>query len=632
MRLLHTSTLRLITVASHSLPPYAILSHTWGHPEEEYSFEDFRHGFDQVKRKPAFDKLHYTCTQARQDGLDYCWIDSICINKDSSAELQEAINSMFEWYRRSSVCYAYLSDVTDDSFKNLSCARWFWRGWTLQELIAPSTVRFYSRAWTLIGTKHDRADDLNAITNIPLGVLAGSTLLESNSVAQRMSWASRRETSRPEDLAYCLMGIFSINMPMLYGEGNKAFQRLQEEIIKSSDDNSIFAWRYPDTGTAESAMCGLLAEGPRYFSGSHTIQTAPLTEFGMSDRPPFSMTNRGIQVQAHLIKIESDPEIYAMVLGCRPERLHVPHLASRRGVLAILLDGRTFARVNPSQFMFIQCLPPVPRTLWLEPSGEWPDYADEYLSRTPSASRYSLATEQTIQIQINGQELLRKRHSANLLLPAYLSDASGEAHPQWFPIGWTASWNIVPLGPHDFSCLYFEREDGQRVTIQLGVNREVSDEGFGPEYFYRGYFLAVEGWHFEPDFLSYSKPATGEQELQNHRVQVFCEDVHKPSQRHPRTSQVELAFLIRVHSHSYGVRHFATCDNCAAWIYGTRYKCTTCDDFDYCSDCFKWAAWHHPDHQFSAMHREDRLENAGASSIDAEIGSFKTRPDVVTAP
>ena len=141
MHLIHVPTLKLVEYPYGDSPPYAILSHTWGSPEDEVLFEDMINGPEQAKRKPAFQKVDYTCAQARKEGLDYCWIDTCCIDKRSSAELQEAINSMFTWYQRATTCYAYLSDVTDAledaQFEN---ARWFTRGWTLQELLAPSAA------------------------------------------------------------------------------------------------------------------------------------------------------------------------------------------------------------------------------------------------------------------------------------------------------------------------------------------------------------------------------------------------------------------------------------------------------------------------------------------------------------
>lgn len=170
-----------------------------------------------------------------------------CIDKTSSAELSEAINSMFSWYQNAAVCYAYLSDVpksTDVSAaeSSFSKSRWFTRGWTLQELIAPCNLVFFSMDWHTLGTKIELSSRISSITGIERKFLSGKSL-ELASAAKIMSWAALRKTSRVEDIAYCLLGLFDINMPLIYGEGKKAFRRLQEEIMTSrSEDHSLFAW------------------------------------------------------------------------------------------------------------------------------------------------------------------------------------------------------------------------------------------------------------------------------------------------------------------------------------------------------------------------------------------------------
>ncbi|KAJ5109159.1 heterokaryon incompatibility protein-domain-containing protein [Penicillium angulare] len=245
MRLVNVSTLQLEEFIPDKIPQYAILSHRW---EEtgEVLFSDFQNG--TARRKAAWEKLEKSCEQAIKDELDYIWIDTCCIDKSSSAELSESINSMFSFYRHAKVCYAYLSDVSSDDdirvpdskfFKSL----WFTRGWTLQELVAPRVVQFFFKDWKELGERYDLSDILSDITRIPEEVLDHSKSFDEFSIAQRMAWASQRNVTRSEDMAYCLMGLFDVNMPMLYGEGGvKAFIRLQEEIIKISDDTSIFAW------------------------------------------------------------------------------------------------------------------------------------------------------------------------------------------------------------------------------------------------------------------------------------------------------------------------------------------------------------------------------------------------------
>lgn len=162
-------------------------------------------------------------------------------------KLSEAINSTFSWYQGAQVCYAYLSDVTwsptgDSRRSRFTQSRWFTRGWTLQELLAPQTLIFYDAHWFPLGSKADRSLGIKAATGISAEYLTGKKRLHDASIAQRMSWAANRQTQRKEYIAYSLLGIFGVNMPMLYGEGAKAFIRLQEEIIKESRDLSIFAW------------------------------------------------------------------------------------------------------------------------------------------------------------------------------------------------------------------------------------------------------------------------------------------------------------------------------------------------------------------------------------------------------
>jgi hypothetical protein len=208
---------------------------------------------------------------------------------------------MFQWYKNSQVCYTYLNDVPEgeedlesenSAFRN---SKWFTRGWTLQELLAPQTVVFFNHGWFEIGTRTSLAPLISAITNI------WETHLNKGrpepSTAQKLSWASRRQTLRIEDTAYCLMGLFGVNMPLLYGEGNKAFMRLQLEIIKVSDDDSIFAWVHepPRDHTANS---GLLANSPSAFHQSGNICA------GGPDRPlasPYSMTNQGLEISLMLL-------------------------------------------------------------------------------------------------------------------------------------------------------------------------------------------------------------------------------------------------------------------------------------------------------------------------------------------
>ncbi|KAL7930880.1 putative ankyrin repeat-containing protein [Trichoderma chlorosporum] len=293
MRLLETDTLEIKEFGFGDIPKYAILSHRWGN--YELTLQDMKGriwqqtGFnDEIKIK-AFQKVKDCCLKAKSESFDYVWIDSCCIDKTSSAELSEAINSMYLWYYKAERCYAYLGDVVSAS--TLQESEWFARGWTLQELLAPAEVYFLDKDWKYLGTKKSLQEAIFKRTRIPIQILSGADL-ETASIAQRMSWASDRKTTRVEDRAYSLMGIFGINMPLLYGEGERAFIRLQEEIMKISNDHSLFAWRSPDS------RGGLLATSPDAFTGSSNI--IHFSRF--SDHSgPLAVSNRGIHVELRFI-------------------------------------------------------------------------------------------------------------------------------------------------------------------------------------------------------------------------------------------------------------------------------------------------------------------------------------------
>ncbi|KAK1757052.1 heterokaryon incompatibility protein-domain-containing protein [Echria macrotheca] len=284
MRLIHADTFEMKEFIGSGTPPYAILSHTWG--DDEVSFHAMQSTWDKAAQAPSelatqevwdnamktkgFMKIVNSCKQARLDGIEWVWVDTCCIDKTSSAELSEAINSMWAWYRDAWVCYAFLEDVPPLAPllapEEFASARWFTRGWCLQELIAPSKLEFYASDWTEMGTKSSLKQQLEGITGIPADALVGRKALSDYNVAQRMSWAAGRKTTRLEDEAYCLLGIFDINMPLLYGEGTHAFSRLQEQILMKTGDYSILLWTIPrlwekDNGTS-TGLFGVFARSP----------------------------------------------------------------------------------------------------------------------------------------------------------------------------------------------------------------------------------------------------------------------------------------------------------------------------------------------------------------------------------
>ncbi|KAK3312934.1 heterokaryon incompatibility protein-domain-containing protein, partial [Apodospora peruviana] len=324
MWLLNTSTYSLEFVANPK--DYAILSHTWEH--EEVTFEDIKN-LELAKTKAGWDKIEQTCRLAVDWNLQYAWVDTCCIDKSSSAELSEAINSMFQWYKQSTVCFVYLSDLESSPHdpispeaekhlgENLPGCRWFTRGWTLQELIAPYHVDFYDRNWTRIGTKTSAVMQtfLSKITKIDAGVLANPDVLPTMAVGRRMSWAAKRKTTRIEDIAYSLLGIFDVNMPMLYGEGTKAFIRLQEAIAEATGDLSLFAWSdHQSEHQHYQVFQGILARSPSQFSGCHRLENTENPFEAMSRS--FTMVNRNIEFQTYL-KTEAENGDYLMNLHCR---------------------------------------------------------------------------------------------------------------------------------------------------------------------------------------------------------------------------------------------------------------------------------------------------------------------------
>jgi hypothetical protein len=323
MRLINTDTRAFEEFYGSNVPRYAILSHTWG--QEEVTFQDWTDP-TSVVQKSGFTKIVEACEQAKNDDYSYIWIDTNCIDKSSSAELTEAINSMFAWYSKADVCYAYLSDVP--TFKPLSYSkefrqsRWFKRGWTLQELLAPSCVVFYAADWSRIGTRSTLVRDIADATGIAIRYLCPdqepmtaaqedwsevrTPVCHKASVAERMSWLSRRETTRIEDMAYCMLGIFGIHMPLVYGEGPRAFLRLQEEILKTSDDHSLFCWSW----AIKDNQGSLLAPRPHSFLNASSYQ-----RYGSGIKPsPYAIANSGLSIRLPLIQCWS-PYWYIAVLN-----------------------------------------------------------------------------------------------------------------------------------------------------------------------------------------------------------------------------------------------------------------------------------------------------------------------------
>ena len=348
MRLINIHTLEL-EYFHNDPPPFAILSHSWG--AHEVTLQDVRtlprshldtlEGWRKVTGFCAALDAEQNSILAHNNGesvVRHAWVDTCCIDKTSSAELSEAINSMFRWYRGAVACFVLLSDVGGPGANHqIEASRWFRRGWTLQELLAPREVYFFDRDWQLLGDKMGLSERIAWRTGIDLDVILTGQW-EGMSVAQRMSWAADRQTTRREDVAYCLMGIFDVNMPLLYGEGDKAFIRLQEEILKESADTSILAWDASDKDESLSAV-GALATHPSQFRGGVSIEALP------SDRS-LAVTQRGIQSTVPIMQLQdasSNSDVTVAVLDCR----YTNDLSSRVGIPVRMLDNNVETGTTP---------------------------------------------------------------------------------------------------------------------------------------------------------------------------------------------------------------------------------------------------------------------------------------------
>lgn len=378
MYLISTKSYTLSEFSDDKIPRYAILSHTWGGDKEEVSYSDLISNpkllehIDQERLGVI--KIRGSCQRAKSDEFDWLWVDTCCINKSSSAELTEAINSMYNYYERSERCHVYLADVgnefdvwsptpakssTKSTVVCFRSSRWFSRGWTLQELLAPRDVVFYSKDWDPLGVKSSA--DMNSeslhellsqITGIDVKVLQNLQDVSSVSIAKRMSWAARRETTRIEDRAYSLLGIFNVNMPMLYGEGKKAFVRLQEEIMNDLDDQTLFAWESTSDPDLDR---GLLAESPADFAGSgFFVRSANPESLALStneaEHPmPFFKTNKGLSITLRLAPVKDN--LYVAALECP-----VPTNRSQNlGIYLRRLPGTTnqYARVRANKLVSV---------------------------------------------------------------------------------------------------------------------------------------------------------------------------------------------------------------------------------------------------------------------------------------
>ena len=293
------------------------------------SFQDIRGPHEAISNKAGFRKIKDCCASALDAGFKYVWIDTCCIDKTNSTELSEAINSMFCWYENAVTCYAYLEDVKPDCLR-FDASRWFERGWTLQELIAPTDVLFFDSYWNEIGSRASLAEQIEKITGVPVGLLLMATSLRDHCVAEIMCWAACRTTTRLEDRAYSLLGLFGVSMPLIYGEGENAFFRLQLEIMKTTTDHSLFAWISADVLGRRQ---GALATTPDHFN-----QSGKYRRLAGEDESSFEMTNLGLRISLPCVSTNSNTRRFAY-LQCKHD--------SQDSVLGIWLMEATNAEGGP---------------------------------------------------------------------------------------------------------------------------------------------------------------------------------------------------------------------------------------------------------------------------------------------
>lgn len=359
---------------------------------------------------------------------------------------------MFRWYQESQVCYAYLFDVTasialEDRKKTeteLHKCQWFTRGWTLQELLGPETLIFFNCNWEKIGTKESLKEHICNITRI-----THLFNYESASIAQKMSWASDRSTQRPEDRAYCLMGLFGVNMPLLYGEGEaKAFLRLQVEIMQVSDDESIFAWI---DSTVVSFTCGMLAESPAAFKESGDIEQLPSNRSA-----PYLMTNKGLQIRLTLL---SEAESTAMQQRQQARSFYSDNLLNMRFDTVLYC-----ARKGSSQPIILKLLKIM-------------DHLEEYSRIFPHefytcTDARMLRLEKTVLVR-QREVLYSHRGSTTLQIYALSNDIFMDHNVRFYSMGTNSEWHKFALDSVFFSPQWeplteIETTRGSGKGVRLG--------------------------------------------------------------------------------------------------------------------------------------------------------------------
>ena len=472
MRFINTRTLKFEYIPDSQLDlennKYAILSHRWSAtPTDEISFADINESKDPSQKK-GFPKLRGFCNLASKLGYHYGWDDTCCINKGDSSEMSEAINSMYAWYQRSSICVVYLEDVPTKSFVS---SEWFDRGWTLQELIGPATANFYDRDWNLIGTKSSLSTELSNKTGIPNAILSHAASPSTCSIAQRMSWAAHRKTTRIEDRAYSLLGIFGVNMPQIYGEREAAFLRLQRAIIQQSKDESIFAWSMGESNNKQS-YTGLFGPSPSSFSDcSDVIMTRGSQGFAEKNGEltitletfPYSMETYGAILNCTR-KGNPDERFAILISTLSTENEYIREKKKAFG-------GKLL--ITPSRLEFLKerlirvCFQP-PEAPLNQAYGFWlrtispPDYTEcetKTLSRSPQPSEDIVNLEEGE----TGTAGIIYLCPKTVLTKKYGSDEKGWSKIRWIKLGFDGDFNPV---------LYIANDKRQDLLGKTRIDRD----------------------------------------------------------------------------------------------------------------------------------------------------------------
>ncbi|KAI1073367.1 heterokaryon incompatibility protein-domain-containing protein [Whalleya microplaca] len=542
MWLINTETLEREYVESPKPKSYAILSHTWESDGSEVSFAQFG-DLRTAKALPGFTKIQRTTVIARERGLAHAWVDTVCIDKSSSAELSEAINSMYRWYSLAAVCLAYLSDLPSaarvanfypeagaDDVRRLQgtyfkMCRWFTRGWTLQELLAPAELEFYDSGWSLYGDKRALVAEVADLTHIRPDVLRGETRPQGVSVACRMSWAAGRETRRPEDRAYCLLGLFDIHMALLYGEGERAFVRLQEEICRQSTDLSLFAWKAVQKKPAASLVAqefrGILASSPAEFRhcGSFTAFQGGQAQY----QGEFAITNRGLRLDQMPLYQNPDGGIL-MCLDC------IDQDASTQGPLALRLTkvANTYVRSHAHDLFDLTCSIRLGGGGGVFDESRRAPYADRiYISRVLTPEDSALLQKRSLRVRVREDAMAEKDVGFDIV---------AVTPREW----WDPLQKLFFLDQRDFVCAFYVEVKGsawqnvytEKFVLVCGIGDVVAGCG-------------LSGHCGEMTFDGFS--VSGRRgDVNSHSPVPGPLDSHSQSQPHPtKTNCHRLATLVR---------------------------------------------------------------------------------------